>query len=103
MIGVVVLSLLPAQDAPSLFNDKLEHLLAYAALGLIGGLAFDNRRATLWLMALLPLLAVVLEVGQEIAPGRSPELADGVVSAAGSWLTLLPQLAIQLVFPRDGV
>jgi uncharacterized membrane protein SirB2 len=47
VIGVVVLSLLPAKHAPSLFSDKLEHLIAYPVLGLVGGLAFPTRQATL--------------------------------------------------------
>lgn len=97
VMGVVVLSLLPARDAPSLFNDKLEHLIAYAILGLVGGLAFPTWRATLWMIALLPLLAGALELGQEFAPGRSTEIADAVVSGAGSWLTLLPWLAVRLM------
>jgi VanZ family protein len=96
-IGVVVLSLLPASQAPSLFNDKLEHLFAYAILGLVGGLAFPTWRATLWMIALLPLLAIALELGQELVPGRSTEIADAVVSSAGSWLTLLPWLAVRLM------
>jgi VanZ family protein len=97
VIGVVVLSLLPAKHAPSLFNDKLEHLMAYAALGLVGGVAFPTWRATLWMIALLPLLAIALELGQELVPGRSTEVADAVVSGAGSWLTLLPWLAVHLM------
>src|SRR5215510_7978703 len=97
VIAVVTLSLLPARHALSLFNDKLEHLVAYAALGLVGGLAFPSRRATLWMIALLPVLAIALELGQEFVPGRSTEIADAVASGVGSWLTLLPWLAIHLM------
>jgi VanZ family protein len=97
VMAVVVLSLLPASRAPALFNDKLEHLIAYAILGFVGGLAFPTWRATLWMIALLPLLAIALELGQMVAPGRSPGIADAVVSGAGSWLTLLPWLAVHLM------
>jgi VanZ family protein len=100
MIAVVTLSLVPARVAPSLFNDKLEHLIAYALLGLVGGLAFPTWRATLWMIALLPLLAVALELGQKLSPGRSTEIADAAVSGAGSWLTLLPWLAVHLMEDR---
>jgi VanZ family protein len=97
VIGVGVLSLLPARDAPSLFNDKLEHLIAYASLGLVGGLAFPTWRATLWMILLLPLLAVAMELGQEFVPGRSTEIADAIFSGTGAWLTLLPWLVIHLI------
>jgi VanZ family protein len=97
VIGVVVLSLLPAREAPSLFNDKLEHLIAYASLGLFGGLAFPTWRATLWMILLLPLLAVAMELGQEFVPGRSTDIADAVFSGTGAWLTLLPWLVIHLI------
>jgi VanZ family protein len=102
VIGVAVLSLLPAKHAPSLFNDKLEHLIAYAVLGFVGGLAFPTRRATVWMIALIPLLAIAMELGQEFSPGRSTEIADAVISGAGAWLSLLPWLAIHLM-ERDDV
>jgi VanZ family protein len=101
VMGVIALSLLPPKHTPSLLGDKLEHLIAYAFLGLVGGLAFQRRRATLWLIALLPSLAIALELAQEFAPGRSTEIADAAVSAAGSWLSLLPWLAIQAALERD--
>jgi VanZ family protein len=97
VFAVVVLSLLPAKHTLPPFNDKLEHLLAYAILGLVGGLAFPTWRATLWLIALLPLLAIALELGQGLSPGRSTEVADAVVSGAGSWLTLFPWLGVHLM------
>ena len=84
-------------DFTSLFNDKLEHLTAYAVLGLVGGLAFPTRRSRLWLLALLPLLAMALELGQAFAPGRSAEIVDAVASGAGAWLSLLPLLAMRSI------
>jgi hypothetical protein len=79
VMGVIALSLLPPKHTPSLLGDKLEHLIAYAFLGLVGCLAFQTRRATLWLIALLPSLAIALELAQEFAPGRSTEIADAAV------------------------
>jgi VanZ family protein len=102
VIGVVALSLLPAREAPLLLNDKLEHLIAYAILGFVGGLAFPTRRATLWMIALLPLLSIAMELGQKFAPGRSTEVADAVASGAGAWLTLLPWLVIHLIERDEG-
>jgi VanZ family protein len=49
------------------------------------------------MIALMPLLAIALEFAQELAPGRSTEIADAAVSGAGAWLSLPPWLAIHLV------
>ena len=35
-------------------SDKIEHLVAYALLGLAGGLAFPTRRGAIVLLVLLP-------------------------------------------------
>jgi VanZ family protein len=95
VIIVISLSLLPAKQAPSLFNDKLEHLASYALLGALGGLAFPARRTTILLIVLLPALAIALEIAQRFAPGRSTDIADALVSGSGAWLALVPKLLLR--------
>jgi VanZ family protein len=92
VIAIVVLSLLPASQTSSLFPDKFEHLVAYALVGLVGGFAFPARRATLWLIGGLVILAIALEIGQVFAPGRSTDVADAVFSGLGACFALVPKL-----------
>ena len=97
MVAVVVLSLLPGKDMPSVgVSDKIEHVVAYALLGLAGGLAFPTRRATMLLLVLLPILGIALEVAQLFVPERSSEVADAVADWIGASLTLLPILFLRL-------
>jgi VanZ family protein len=92
VIAIGVLSLLPATQAPSLFPDKFEHLAAYALVGLVGGLAFPTRRATILLIVGLLMLAIALEIGQEFVPGRATDVADAVFSGLGACCALVPRL-----------
>jgi VanZ family protein len=97
MVAVVVLSLLPGKDMPSVgVSDKIEHVVAYALLGLAGGLAFPTRRAMLLLLVLLPILGIALEVAQLFVPERSAEVADALAGWIGTSLTLLPLLLLRL-------
>jgi VanZ family protein len=95
VIAVVVLSLLPAKQMPSLFPDRLQHLAAYALLGLLGGWAFPTRRSTILLVVGLSMLAIALEFAQKFAPGRSTEMADAMFSALGVCLSLVPKLFLR--------
>jgi hypothetical protein len=58
VIAIVVGSLLPADDVPSLgMWDKLEHALTYASVAAIGALAFAGR-AGAWLALAAGLVAL---------------------------------------------
>lgn len=86
-MGVIVLSLLPRTALPAAsLGDKLEHVLAYATLGLLG--AASARRATgaLGTMCGLIALGISLEFLQAFSPGRSPELGDALADIAGTIL-----------------
>lgn len=99
IIAVVILSLLPGNDVPSVgVSDKIEHLVAYALLGLAGGLAFPTRRGAIVLLVLLPLLGVALEIAQLRVPERSADVADALADWMGAGLTLLPILVVRLRF-----
>jgi VanZ family protein len=99
IMAIIFISLLPANWVPPLMNDRLEHLVAYAYLGLIGGLIFPRLRATLRLILFLWILAAMLEIAQKFAPGRSTEVADAVFGAMGACLALLPRLVAYLIKP----
>jgi VanZ family protein len=80
---VGVLSLLPRATLPSLsIGDKVEHVIAYAMLALLGCTLFERRRAAVILG--LAAYGAVLELLQFLAPGRSPEIADGVADLIGA-------------------
>jgi VanZ family protein len=86
---VVVLSLLPGNDLPAVgISDKLEHVIAYAILALLGGLAFPE--ATMLLAVMLSALGIAMEICQMVVPGRSAEIADAVADAIGVGLILVP-------------
>jgi len=82
---VGVLSLLPSGTLPPIsIGDKVEHAVAYAVLAFLGCAAFERRR-----LAVIPGLVAygaALELLQNFAPGRSPEIADGVADLIGACL-----------------
>lgn len=79
---VGLLSLAPSATVPEIpVDDKTEHVLAYAALGLLGGVV--SRWRTLRLVLALGAYGAVLEMLQAFSPGRSPEVADAVADIIG--------------------
>lgn len=79
---VGLLSLVPNAAVPEMpVDDKTEHILAYAALGLLGGVA--SRRGIPRLVLGLGTYGAVLELLQAFSPGRSPEVADAVADIIG--------------------
>jgi VanZ family protein len=87
---VVIGSLLPGQFIPTLLNDKVEHFLAYATLAISGGAVCRRRQDRLVLMLFLFTLAVGLELGQRLSPGRTADFYDAVAGWAGSCFALIP-------------
>jgi VanZ family protein len=80
---VGVLSVLPGAALPPVpIGDKAEHVIAYAALALIGCALFERRYATVILG--LAAYGAALEWLQIFSPGRSPEIADGVADLVGA-------------------
>ena len=98
VVTVLVLSLLPGRDLPSVgLSDKLEHIIAYAGLALSGSLAFSRPTAVLWLAVLLPALGIALEFCQMLVPGRSAEVADAVADTIGVAVVIVPLLILHRV------
>ncbi len=87
-LGVGGLSLLPQAALPETGAfDKLEHLLAYGVLSLIGYKAYPGH---VWrTMIGLILYGITLEGLQSLIPGRVPSLADIVANALGVGLGYL--------------
>jgi VanZ family protein len=90
LLTVIALSLASIQH-PIEFNyaDKLNHLLAYAALMYWWGmLQFGKRR--IWLL-ILPLMGLALEGLQTVAPHRHADWFDALANVSGvllGWLLL---------------
>lgn len=92
----IAASLLPQSDMPSHnISDKLGHFLTYLALGLSGALALGRLRRV-HLLALLVLLACVLEFMQAAVPGRSPEFLDALASSLGAAAGILVVSVVRL-------
>jgi hypothetical protein len=82
---VAVLSLLPGNDLPAVgISDKFEHIIAYAVLALLGGLAIPG--ATVLLAVGLSALGVAMEICQMVVPGRSARLrTQSALASASRW------------------
>jgi VanZ family protein len=89
-IGIIVVSLLPAEELPSIgLWDKLEHAIAYATVAALGGLAWAGRaRAWAAIGIALVTLGVVLEILQSMVPGRTTDPADAAANLVGTLLGL---------------
>ena len=86
-------SSVPGDDLPGHMWDKLEHLLAYAVLGILfllplcGGRLVQMRGATAAMAVLLATLYGAFdEVHQAFTPDRSPDVRDLVADCLGATL-----------------
>jgi len=82
--AIGILSLLPAEQLPGDFLDawdKLQHLLAFAALALLGCLAWPHR--TGWVVGGLLAFGLAIEFAQQLSGWRFGEAADWVADALG--------------------
>ena len=81
---VIWLSVKAPGEGPGLpIWDKLQHFMAYAALGFTGFLGFPGRKPTIALALGLVLLGAALEVAQFYVPARDMSLGDGVADLLG--------------------
>ena len=86
--AIVIMTLGPPTVRPvSGFNRSLEHVAAFALLGLAFGLAYPSRRL---LLVVIGIAAVALmEALQQIVPGRHAYLSDFVINAGGACLGVI--------------
>lgn len=92
---VIVLSLVRPPDVQVQLPDnadKVEHLLAYAALALAGLQLFASRSALVWMVFGLVALGVGLEIAQgTLVPAvRSMDWLDAVANTLGVLLGVAP-------------
>jgi VanZ family protein len=98
---VTVLSLLPQHDLPKVgVSDKIEHLLSYFVLAILGSFAVRERRSLLYLFVLLCVMGGVIELLQAFSPGRSPDLIDAIADGVGAAAGVLIGAAFALVRRR---
>ena len=80
---VAVLSLLPSTALPpTSIGDKVEHVIAYVLLGLLG--AVSSERGVMRVILGLLVFGSAIEMLQTFSPSRSPDPLDVVADAAGA-------------------
>jgi VanZ family protein len=80
---VGALSLVPsAALPPTSIGDKAEHIVAYAALGLLGAASSEHGivRTAIGVSA----FGIVIELLQAFSPGRSPDVVDALADIIGA-------------------
>ena len=87
-VCIALLSSVPGDLRPHVpgFSDKLEHLLAFFALGAITVFAVPRAWPGPWLATAIVTYASALEAGQVFIPGREASIADFAASVAGALL-----------------
>jgi VanZ family protein len=82
---VAALSLAPGTTLPpTSIGDKVEHVIAYAVLGLLG--AASSKRGVTRVILGLAVFGAAIEMLQTFSPGRSPDLLDVVADIGGAGL-----------------
>lgn len=93
-IAIMVLSLQPAGDfVGSPYTDKVQHFLAYGALGAL--ILMGWRELRVWQVVLIAtLFGICIEVAQGMTNlGRTPSILDAIANLAGAaTVTYLLQL-----------
>ncbi|HEV8391447.1 MAG TPA: VanZ family protein [Dongiaceae bacterium] len=83
--AVGALSLTPSAALPPVsIGDKAEHVIAYAALGLLG--AISSERGMSRTILGLAAFGLLLELLQAFSPGRSPDAIDALADIIGASL-----------------
>lgn len=82
---VAALSLAPSTTLPpTSIGDKMEHVIAYAVLGLLG--AASSKRGVMRVILGLAVFGAAIEMLQTFSPGRSPDPLDVAADIAGAGL-----------------
>lgn len=88
LLAVTLLALAPKPPPTAdLGWDKLNHLAAFVALGLLARLAWPAQALSRWALALLGY-GGLLEIAQGLTPNRHGEWADLLADAAGLLVAL---------------
>lgn len=101
---VGALSLVPGRALPSSqMSDKLEHFLAYAALGLIGVATARTSTRMAWSILGIIAFGIAIEFLQMLSPGRHAEFGDAVADAAGALIGGTVAIALRRKRTAPGV
>lgn len=84
VLAVILVAGLKPEPVPQMFyqQDKLHHLLGFAALAFTLRLAFP-RPHFIWLVAFSLAAALLIEFGQGLLPHRTPSTGDMLANALG--------------------
>lgn len=104
MLVVAGAALAPGRAAPTLSHlDKLDHLLAFAALAAAGGLALRaGWRTALMVAASMVAYGGLIELAQTQVPGRVGDWADLLADTMGVMLGLGLVLALRRAWRAPG-
>ena len=105
VLAVILLSGLRPEPVPQVFNqqDKLHHMLGFAALMFTLRLAFPQWRV-LWAIVTSLAAALLIEIGQSLLPNRQTSLGDMLANTLGVLLGWgCSYLAYQWYLRRIGV
>jgi VanZ family protein len=87
---IVVLSLVPGNERPYTgLPGQIGHIIAYCGAASLLGLRYPTAKARFGMVAMLALIAAVLEVAQLWVPGRHSQFIDFATSTAGACLGML--------------
>lgn len=83
LVAVLILSVMPAPDAPKLLSwqDKIEHFVLFAGLTVLGLLAWPGRTGSV-AMAIL-VYGVAMELAQSMTAYRVGDYLDWIADALG--------------------
>ncbi|MFC5694219.1 VanZ family protein [Pseudomonas sp. GCM10022186] len=84
VLAIILFTGLKPEPLPEAVDqqDKLHHLLGFAALAATSRLAFP-RLHFIWLLAFCLGIGLLIELGQGLLPNRTPSTADMLANALG--------------------
>ncbi|CAG0978483.1 hypothetical protein MTYP_01623 [Methylophilaceae bacterium] len=77
--------------------DKLVHILAYATIGIMAGLAFPGSRL-FWIILIVAAIGATDEIHQILNPGRQASYHDWAADWAGALISLPGIIKLRRVF-----
>lgn len=101
VLAVILYAGLRPEPVPQAFDqqDKLHHLLGFAALAFSMRMAFPRLRL-FWVVVLCLAMAVLVELGQGYQPHRVASVADMVANALGVAVGVACSLVAQRALVR---
>jgi VanZ family protein len=100
--AIVVLSLVPGYARPDTgLPREIDHIIAYCGTAGLLGLRYPTAKSRFGTIAMLVLLAAVLEVAQLWGPGRDSQLIGFATSSAGACLGMLAAVVVDRLALAD--